>query len=130
MYLTLKTVHIGLISLSAMIFICRGIMMTMKNECYRHKIFRTIPPLVDTFLLFSGITLMFITEQYPNTHSWIAVKLTALVLYILFGTIALNRVNHYRLQILGFVMAVLTILFMYSVARTHHPLGIFLYLFI
>ncbi len=100
--------------------------MIKKNYYYRDKIFRYIPPTVDTLLLLTGIILMFITEQYPFSHSWITVKLTALLLYILFGTIALNRVNHYKLQILGFIMALVTIYYMYSVARSHHPLGFFL----
>ena len=126
MYLTLKTVHISLISISVIIFIATGLMMIMKNNFYRDKIFRYIPPTVDTLLLLSGIILMFITEQYLFLEPWITVKLLALLLYIIFGTIALNRVNNYKLQLLGFIMALITIYYMYSVARTHHPLGFFL----
>jgi len=126
MYLTLKTIHISLISISVIIFIARGLMMIMKNNFYRDKIFRYLPPTIDTLLLLSGIILMFITEQYLFLEPWITVKLLALLLYIAFGTIALNRVYNYKLQILGFIMALLTIYFMYSVARTHHPLGLFL----
>ncbi len=126
MYLTIKTIHLSLISISVIIFIIRGIMMIKKNNYYRDKIFRYIPPTVDSLLLLSGIILMFITEQYPFSQSWITVKLTALLLYILFGTIALNRVNHYKLQILGFIMASVTIYYMYSVAISRHPLGLFL----
>ena len=126
MYLTLKTVHISLISISVIIFIARGLMMIMKNNFYRDRIFRYLPPMVDTLLLLSGIILMFITEQYLLLEPWIIVKLLALLLYIAFGTIALNRVNNYKLQLLGFIMALITIYYMYSVARAHHPLGLFL----
>ncbi len=125
MYLTIKTIHLSLISISVIIFITRGIMMIKKNNYYRDKIFRYIPPTVDSLLLLSGIILMFVTEQYPFSQSWIMAKLTALLLYILFGTIALNRVNHYKLQIMGFIMALVTIYYMYSVAISHHPLGFF-----
>ena len=103
--------------------------MLMKNPFYRHRIFRFLPPLVDTLLLGTGIMLMLIIEQYPTTQSWLTVKLTALFVYIILGIIALNRVNNYRMQALSFVAAISTILFMYSVARAHHPLGIFLLLF-
>ncbi len=129
MYSTIKIIHISLLCMSVMIFFCRGIFMIRRNEHYKHKIFRIVPPLVDTLLLSSGITLMVMTVQYPTTHPWIAIKLTALIFYILFGTIALNRVNHYKVQVIAFIMAMATILFMYGVARTHHPLGYFLYLF-
>ncbi len=125
MYLTVKHIHLALISISVIIFITRGLMMIIKNNYYRDKIFRYIPPTVDTLLVLSGIALMIITEQYPFSESWITVKLTALLLYILFGTIALNRVNHYKLQILGFIMALVTVYYIFSVAISHHPLGFF-----
>ncbi|RLA01376.1 MAG: regulator SirB [Gammaproteobacteria bacterium] len=125
MYLTVKTLHLTLIALSFIIFLSRGIMMMKKTDLYRHRVFRIIPPLIDTLLLASGITLMVILEQYPTTQAWIAVKLGALIVYIILGVIALNRANNYRLQLISFIAAISTIAFMYSVARAHHPLGIF-----
>ncbi|MCP3673830.1 MAG: SirB2 family protein [Gammaproteobacteria bacterium] len=126
MYLTIKTFHLTLIALSFTIFFFRGVMMLMKNPHFRHKIFRIIPPVVDTLLLVSGITLMIMIEQYPTTQAWLAVKLIALLVYIILGVIALNRVNNRKLQTLSFVAALATIYFMYSVARAHHPFGVFL----
>ena len=126
MYLTLKTLHLTLIALSFTIFFIRGAMMLMKNPHFRHKIFRIVPPLVDTLLLVSGIILMVMIEQYPTTQAWLAVKLSALLIYIILGVIALNRVNNMRVQAVSFVAALATIYFMYSVARAHHPLGVFL----
>ena len=129
MYLTIKTLHLSLVALSLTIFFIRGMMMLMKNPHYRHKIFRIVPPVVDTLLLASGITLMIIIEQYPTTQDWLAVKLSALLLYIILGILALNRANNLKLQISSFIAALATIYFMYSVARAHHPLGVFLPLF-
>jgi len=103
--------------------------MLFKNPLFRHKFFRIVPPVVDTLLLTTGITLMVMIEQYPTPQAWLAVKLTALVVYIVLGIIALNRVNNFKLQATTFIAALLTILFMYSVARAHHPLGIFLQYF-
>jgi len=129
MYLTIKSIHISLVALSFCIFIGRGIMMLMHDARYRHKIFRVIPPVVDTLLLATGITLMMILQQYPTNQPWLAIKLTALVVYIVLGVFALNRIDNYRTQTISFIAAVTTILFMMSVARTHHPLGVFWYLF-
>jgi len=99
--------------------------MLMQDVRYRHKIFRIIPPVIDTLLLVTGISLMFILQQYPTNQAWLAVKLTALVIYIILGVIALNRLDNYRVQAASFIAALSTILFMVSVARTHHPLGYF-----
>lgn len=99
--------------------------MLLKNPLYRHKLFKVIPPIVDTFLLATGVTLMIMLQQYPTEQSWLAVKLSALIAYIVLGVIALNRVNNYKAQVLSFILAVLLILFMVTVARSHNPLGIF-----
>jgi len=129
MYLTIKTIHLSLLSLSFIIFFSRGVMMLLKNPFYRHQIFRFIPPLVDTLLMVTGITLMIITGQYPTTQAWLTVKLTALVVYIVLGVIALNRIDNRRIQSISFIAALTTLFFMVSVAMTHQPLGIFSVLF-
>ena len=125
MYLIIKNTHLTLVTISLLLFSIRGLMMVLKNENYRHRIFRVLPPLVDTLLLASGVSLMVILQQYPTTVSWLAVKLSALIIYILLGVVALNRVNNYRLQVISFIAAVSVVLFMVSVAINHHPLGIF-----
>ena len=102
--------------------------MLRRNSNYRHRFFRLIPPIIDSLLLITGFVLMFSLQQYPTTQPWMAVKLTALLLYIGLGVIALNRVNNYKIQVLSFIAAVLTVLFMVSVAMTHNPYGIFLFL--
>ena len=99
--------------------------MLLKNPIYRHKLFKIMPPIIDTFLLGTGVTLMIMTQQYPTEQSWLAVKLTALIVYVVLGVIALNRVDNYKAQVLSFILAVLTILFMVTVARSHNPFGIF-----
>ena len=103
--------------------------MLMNKPIYRHRFFRLFPPIVDTFLLGSGITLMIMSVQYPTTDSWLLVKLIALVIYIFLGTVALKRSNNIKIQRLSFLGAITTILFIASVAMAHHPLGFFLLFF-
>lgn len=123
MYLTIKSIHLTLVAISISLFLFRGMLMITGNAFYRRKLFRIIPPVVDTLLLISGVSLMLYTQQYPTTQSWLGVKLTALVVYILLGIIALNRVNHYTIQIISFFAASLVVAFMVSVALSHNPLG-------
>ena len=98
--------------------------MMLKNQHYRHRLFKIFPPIIDTLLLSSGVALMVILQQYPTNQTWLAVKLIALIIYIVLGIVALNRVNHRKIQLLAFVSAIITLLFMVSIALTHHPLGV------
>ena len=53
----------------------------------------------------------------------LAVKLTLLVLYVALGSFALKRGRSRGTRALCFVAALTVYAFMYSVARTHQPLG-------
>ena len=103
--------------------------MLKGNPGYRHRLFRILPPIIDSLILISGVTLMVLLHLNTENAPWLTVKLIALVVYIVLGIIALNRVNNYHIQATSFVAAVLTILFMASVAVTHNPYGVFAQLF-
>lgn len=92
----------------------------------RHTFLRVGPHIVDTVLLASALTLSWLLRQYPFVHPWLTVKVIALVAYIVLGSLALKRAPTMRLRAVCFGLAVLTFLFIVSVARAHHPLGIFL----
>jgi len=51
--------------------------------------------------------------------------ITVLLVYIVLGTLALKRARTTRMRLLCFVAAVLCFGFMLTVARAHHPLGLF-----
>lgn len=67
---------------------------------------------------------MQITRQTPVTHDWLTVKLSLLVVYIVLGIFALRRGRTLRTRAACFVAALMTYLFMFSIARAHHPMGI------
>ena len=125
MFLTIKSIHISLVVISFIIFFVRGLMMMFRNEQYRHRLFRIIPPVIDTLLLVTGLLLMYILKIYPTSQYWLGIKMIVLVVYIILGIVALNRTNNYNIQVVSFIAAVCAILFMASLAITHHPLGIF-----
>ena len=69
--------------------------------------------------------LMTIVEQYPFVHGWLTVKVLLLVVYIALGGFAFWRART-RIERLGSWLAALAVYaFMLSVARAHHPLGLF-----
>ncbi len=131
MYLTVKSIHISLVALSVLLFLVRGLLLMLSTKFestsgiphYRHNFFRRVPPVIDTLLLLSGVTLMVMSQQYPTTQSWLAVKLTALIVYIVLGVLALNRINNIKLQRIIYFAAILVVFWMVSIATTHQPYG-------
>lgn len=124
-YLPLRQVHIASVHLSIALFVLRGALMWLNSGWPRHWTLRVIPHVVDTVLLTSALMLMHVIHQYPGVHSWLTVKVGLLVVYIALGFVALRPGRPPALRRGAFVAAVMVFGFIYSVARTRHPLGLF-----
>ena len=117
--------HISCVVISIFFFILRGIWMIQGSYLLKLKLVRVLPHVVDSILLLAAIALMILTRQYPITHDWLTVKVVALVVYVLFGIVALGRGKTMKIRIVFFGLAIATFGFMLSVAYYHHPMGIF-----
>lgn len=125
LYLLLKYIHIGSVIVSFTLFAFRGCLMLAESPWLKHWTLRITPHAVDTVLLVSALWLMTLVHQYPFVHPWLSVKVILLALYIVLGSFALKRGRTKRERGVYFVAALLVFLFIVSVARAHHPLGIF-----
>ena len=125
-YLTLRHAHIGLAILSVSLFTLRGCLMLAQSPSVHSAWLKYPSYLVDTLLLTLALMLMTVIHQYPLVTDWLTMKVTLLVVYVLLGSIALKRGRTRRVRIAAFVTALLTVGFLVTVARAHHPLGIFL----
>jgi len=124
-YLTLRNAHIACAILSVTLFTLRGCMM-LAHSRHVHSAWLKYPSyLIDTFLLTFALMLMTVIHQYPFVTGWLTMKVTLLVVYVLLGTVALKRGRTPGVRAAAFIAALLTVAFLYSVARAHHPLGIF-----
>lgn len=124
-YLALRQWHIGLAILSVSIFTTRGLLMLAGSPQVQNAVLRYTSYTVDLLLLTAALMLMSVIHQYPGTSHWLTVKVALLVVYIVLGSLALKRGRTQRTRTVAFVAALLTVGFLYSVARAHHPLGIF-----
>ena len=124
-YLLSYYVHVGSICLSGSFFFVRGLWMLMESDWLNLKWVKVLPHVIDTLLLVSAISLTIQIQQYPFVSSWLTVKVAALIMYILFGMLALRRGKTKLQRIFFFVLAMLTFGFMVTVALSHQPLGIF-----
>ena len=80
---------------------------------------------VDTVLLTAALMLATVLHQYPFVHGWLTAKVLLLVVYIVLGTLALKRARTRTARAWCFAAAVVVYLFIASIARAHHPLGLF-----
>lgn len=80
---------------------------------------------IDTALLSAGAGLWVVAHHNPVHEPWLALKLLLVVIYIVLGSLALKRAPTLAAKRWFFVVAILVILFVVSVALKRHVWGIF-----
>jgi uncharacterized membrane protein SirB2 len=124
-YLALRNVHIACAMLTITLFTLRGGLMLANSPWQQNVVLRYLPHAVDTVLLTTALMLTSVIHQYPFAAGWLTTKVVLLVAYIVLGSIALKRGRTKQIRVAAFVAALVTIGYLVSVARAHHPLGIF-----
>jgi uncharacterized membrane protein SirB2 len=124
-YLPLRYLHIGSAIISTVLFIARGVLMLAGANMHRGRALRTVPHAIDTVLLASAILLTLSISQFPFVDGWLTAKAVLLVVYIVLGSIALKRGRSRPVRQFAFAAAVLTVLFLFSVAHARDPMGFF-----
>jgi len=121
-YLFLKHFHMTFAALSGSLFLLRGLWMLADSPALQRRWVRILPHLVDTALLLSALTLAVWSAQYPFVQSWLTVKVCALVLYIVLGSIALKRGRSKPVRAVAYLAALATFAYIVGVAVTKNPL--------
>jgi uncharacterized membrane protein SirB2 len=124
-YLALRHVHIACAILTIALFVLRGGLMMANSPWQQSVVLRYLPHAVDTVLLTTALMLTTVIHQYPFAVGWLTTKVLLLVVYIVLGSIALRRGRTKPIRIAAFFAALATIGYLVTVARTHHPLGMF-----
>jgi uncharacterized membrane protein SirB2 len=124
-YLALRNVHIGCAILTITLFVLRGGLMLANSPSQQNWVLCYLPHVVDTVLLTTALMLTTVIHQYPFAAGWLTTKVVLLVVYIVLGSIALKRGRTKTVRVAAFAAALATIGYLVTVARAHHPLGIF-----
>ena len=124
-YVGLRQAHIGFAMLSIALFLVRGGLMLAESRLLQARTLQILPHVIDTMLLTTALMLTTVIHQYPFSTGWLTAKVVLLVVYIVLGSIAIKRGRTRGTRIAAFIAALLTIGFLVSVARAHHPLGLF-----
>ena len=124
-YPDIKWVHICAVIASGSLFLLRGAGVLAGARWPMWAPLRYLAVTIDTVLLTAALMLVTILHQYPFVQAWLTVKVLLLVVYIVLGTFALKRAHTRRGRAVCYVAALAVYLFIASVARAHHPFGIF-----
>lgn len=124
-YPEIRLVHIWAVLASGTLFLLRGPALFAGARWAMIAPLRYLSYTIDTVLLAAALVLMTIVHQYPFLDAWLTVKVLLLVVYILLGYYAFWRTRCRRVQVGTWAMALLVYAFIFSIARAHHPLGIF-----
>jgi uncharacterized membrane protein SirB2 len=116
MYTTLKLVHLCAAILSIAGFLLRGYWMMNGSAMLQRSWVRILPHVIDTVFLLAGISLIVILHLQMMANHWLAIKIAALLVYIVLGAIALRRGRSKKIRITAFVLAVLTFAYIAGVA--------------
>lgn len=124
-YLDIRSVHIGAALLSGFLFVIRSTAYNLLGAAWTMAFaLRTTVWAIDTTLLTAALMLMTITSQTPFSDAWLGVKVLLLAAYVVFAWIAFRAASK-TTRMVATVAAVLFFGIVYSIARAHHPLGIF-----
>jgi uncharacterized membrane protein SirB2 len=124
-YLVLRNVHIGCAILTITLFMVRGGLMLADSSWQQNVVLRYLPHAVDTVLLTTALMLTTVIHQFPFAVDWLTAKVVLLLAYIVLGSIALKRGRTKQIRVAAFVAALATVGYLVTVARAHHPLGLF-----
>ena len=125
-YPQIRAVHIWSVVASGALFALRGGAFNLLGAAWPKALpARLLSWTIDTTLLTAALMLMTVVRQYPFVDHWLTVKVTLLVVYIGLGTVAFSPARPRRVRIGFWIAALLVFGFIVTVARAHHPLGLF-----
>jgi len=124
-YPQIKSVHVAMIMASGLLFALRGSAALAGFRWPLAWQVRALSYAIDTTLLTAALMLLSILPWGGFANGWLLMKVGLLVVYVMLGYMALRPGRGLRVRIAFFALALLTYGWMYTIARAHHPLGLF-----
>ncbi|NMP26663.1 siroheme synthase [Rahnella sp. SAP-1] len=127
-YIWVKNFHLLVIAISILLFVLRFFWKWNQSAIMQQRWVKIVPHIVDTLMLLSGISLIFITHFYPFSPqgSWLTEKLFGVIIYIALGFVALgsgkNGLRSQKVRTLAFILALGCLYLIVKLATTKIPL--------
>jgi len=123
MYLALKHLHLTLIAISFLLFLIRFFWLMAGSAQLQKKLFKVLPHPINLLMILSGFAVA-INGSIPLSSPWIIAKLTGLIIFIALGLLTFKQTGKSK-QMLFFSAALLTFVYICTVAVTKLPMGMF-----
>ncbi len=120
-WLLLKQLHVAFALLTACSFCMRAYWMLSRSPHRHASVWRWLPHMVDALLFATGLTMAIGLSISPLAHPWLAVKLLAIVVYIVIGSVALKRGRSHGQRVVALVLSLLVLAYIFAVALHHDP---------
>lgn len=124
-YPQIRQFHIFVALLSGSLFALRGACLLGGARWPLALPVRWLSYAIDTALLTAALMLLTLLPAAVFTNGWLTVKVALVVVYIVLGVFALKRAKTLRARWGCYLAALATYFAIYSIARAHHPLGVF-----
>ncbi len=122
-YPQVKWVHVHAVICSGVIFTVRGGAALLGARWPQLKLVRRGSYSVDTILLLSAVLLFSMLPGAVFANGWLSVKLVLVVVYVIFGVLAMRPKRTRPVRAVFYLAALLTFGFIYGIARMHQPAG-------
>jgi uncharacterized membrane protein SirB2 len=106
-YNHIKIAHQLFVFISLSVFIARSVLMLSGNYAYKHILFKKLTPINDSLLLTLGVMLIIVHPANLMGLAWFQHKMIFLVIYVVFGTLAINHLEKYPLRVLLLFLALI-----------------------
>lgn len=122
-YNIIKFIHMTCALLSISGFILRGYWMLNNSPLLQTKPVKVLPHIVDTVLLLSAVSLLFILGFGLLKQDWMFHKVALLFVYIVLGMIALGNKYSRPRKISAFIGAIVVFCYIAGIAFTKTALS-------
>ena len=117
------SLHVVCVVISASLFVGRGAAENAGADWRKWRVLRVAPHIVDTVLLASAVTMVWLLGLSPIAQPWLAAKLIGLVCYIGLGMVALRFGSTKKVRRIAFAGALVTLAYNVSVALSRDTKG-------
>lgn len=124
-YPQIKHVHIAMALTSGALFVLRGAGVLAGMRWPHWLAVRWTSYTIDTALLTAALMLLTILPGGMFANGWLTIKVGLVVVYVVLGVFALRRGRTRAAKVGFYVAALATFGLVYTIARVHHPLGLF-----
>jgi uncharacterized membrane protein SirB2 len=124
-YSEVRLVHMLMAVASGSLLFIQGLISMPHADGWVYKSMRYLRYGVDTVLITAALMLTNIVQQYPFINSWLSVKFVLLLVYLCLGQLLFYTAGSPQQRFTAWGMALLTLLYIFSVATTQQGWGVF-----